>query len=77
MVPLGSQLEPTGTTAPMGVAEPVTEAVTVAVGVLEAADDAFKPAQKPLWQVLKAHCWSEVHEAWKLPQTGWRPELVA
>jgi hypothetical protein len=45
MVPLGSQLEPTGMTAPMG--------VWLAEGE---AEDAFKPAQKPLWQVLKAHC---------------------
>jgi hypothetical protein len=76
MVPLGSQLEPTGTTAPMGVW--LAEETAEEVGVGEAADeDALKPAQKPPWQVLKAHCWSEVHEDWKLPQTGCSMELTA
>ncbi len=46
MVPPGVQGCPTGTTAPMG------------DGVDEAAadEDAITPLQKPLLQVLKAHC---------------------
>ena len=69
-------MEPMGTTAPMGVG--LAEETAEEVGVGEGADeDALRPAQKPFWQVLKAHCWSEVHEAWKLPQTVWSMELTA
>ncbi len=38
--------------------------------------DERTPLQKPLLQVLKAHCWLLVHWAWKLPQMVWSPELV-
>jgi hypothetical protein len=58
-----------------------------AVGVLvtdadaedEAEEEAMKPLQRPCsrLQVLNAHCWSFVHEAWKLPQTVCSPEFVA
>ena len=45
----------------------------------EAEEEAMKPLQRPCSRlhVLKAHCWSFVHEAWKLPQTGWSMELTA
>lgn len=33
-------------------------------------EDCSIPLQKPFTQVLKAHCESEVHPAWKLPQVG-------
>jgi hypothetical protein len=59
-------------------------AVGVVVIVADAEDDeaeeeAMKPLQRPCSRlhVLKAHCWSFLHEAWKLPQTGWSMELTA
>lgn len=57
------------------------------VGVLliraDDEEDGMKPLQRPslppgaMLQVLKAHCWLDVQEAWKLPQRGWSMELVA
>jgi hypothetical protein len=50
-------------------------AVGVVVMVADAEDEADEEAMKPLQrpcsrlQVLNAHCWSLVHEAWKLPHT--------
>jgi hypothetical protein len=45
---------------------------------MELADpEGLKPAQKPPTQVLYAHCESREQVAWKLPQTGIRPELTA
>lgn len=60
----------------MGVTAPL-------VGIADADDGAEDEARKPLQrpsdrlQVLYAHCSSRVHEAWKLPQTGMRPEFTA
>jgi hypothetical protein len=53
--------------------------VLVVVSVTGDAEDARKPLQRPccVLQVLKAHCWSLVHAAWKLPQTVWSMEFVA
>lgn len=57
---------------------PALDDADVMVGVDdEAEDEARKPLQKPPLQVLKAHCWLLVQEAWKLPQTGWSMELTA
>jgi hypothetical protein len=59
-------------------------AVGVVVIVADAEDDAaeegaMKPLQRPCsrLQVLNAHCWSFLHEAWKLPQMVWSIEFVA
>lgn len=57
---------------------PALDDADVMVGVAEEAEDeGRKPLQKPLLQVLNAHCWSLVQEAWKLPHTGWSIEFVA
>jgi hypothetical protein len=47
------------------------------MGMLLTDPEGFGPAQKPLTQVLYAHCESREHVAWKFPQTGMRPELTA
>jgi hypothetical protein len=66
MVLPGVQAPPTGTTAPIG--DALAEGVLVTVA--DAEDESDKnPLQKPWLQVLKAHCWSLVHSAWKLPHT--------
>lgn len=55
----------------------------VGLGVMVAEeaeeDEARKPLQRPCCrlQVLKAHCWSLVQAAWKLPQRGCSIEFVA
>ena len=55
----------------------VDEAVAVAVDeTIEVEDrvavtdgeDGLNPLQKPFWHVLYAHCESDEHSAWKLPQ---------
>lgn len=57
---------------------PALDEADVMVGVAEEAEEeAMKPLQKPPLQVLKAHCWSLVQEAWKLPHTGCSMELTA
>lgn len=57
---------------------PALDDVGVTEGVAEEAEDeARKPLQRPPLQVLKAHCWLLVQEAWKLPQTGRSIELTA
>jgi len=45
----------------------------------DADADGRKPLQRPssLLHVLKAHCWSLVHSAWKLPQTVCSIEFTA
>jgi len=57
--------------------EPVAVAVTVIGGDTKEVDRT--PLQRPCCklQVLKAHCWSLVHAAWKLPHRGWSMEFVA
>jgi hypothetical protein len=40
-------------------------------------DEGKRPLQNPPLQVLNAHCWLLLHEAWKLPQTVCSIELVA
>jgi hypothetical protein len=50
----------------------------VLVIVADAEEEEDKnPLQKPWLQVLKAHCWSLVHWAWKLPHTVLSMELTA
>lgn len=58
-----------------GVKPPV--GVLVMAGVDDAAEEGRRPLQKPWLQVLKAHCWLLVHEAWKLPQRGCSIEFTA
>jgi hypothetical protein len=53
---------------------PVDEAVAVP---LPALDEARKPLQRPLLQVLYAHCELLVQAALKFPHRGIRPELLA
>lgn len=58
----------------LGLTLPVDEAVTVP---LPALDEARKPLQRPLLQVLYAHCELLVQAALKFPHRGIRPELLA
>lgn len=58
--------------------KPPADVVDAIVGVAEEAEEeGMKPLQRPPLQVLKAHCWLLVQEAWKLPQRGWSMEFVA
>lgn len=58
----------------LGLTLPVDEAVTVALPELE---EARRPLQRPLLQVLYAHCESLEQAALKFPHLGIRPELLA
>ncbi len=51
----------------------------VTVGDAEEDEEGRKPLQRFCCRlhVLKAHCWSLVHLAWKLPQRGWSMKFVA
>jgi hypothetical protein len=51
--------------------------VDVNVEVEEAEPDETIPLQNPFTHVLKAHCESLVHVAWKLPQRAMSMEFTA